>query len=265
MGDCLASVSSVQSVDRTFDIIEILAASSGGMLLTDLAAASNLHISTVHRLVSTLINRGYAYKNPDSGRYCLTLRFFEIGCQISGALDLITLSRPLLDHLSDFSQETVHLVKRDGNSVTYLYKSEPRQMLVRMASYVGGSGPMFCTGVGKAILSQLPEETVDAIWASSSVHKRTENTIIDLDELKKQLAQSRAAGYAVDNEENELGVCCVASAIYDWRGEPIGAVSISASKTRMTDAVKEHILPELLKTSAAISRQLGYTAPKKGA
>lgn len=257
----MACASSVQSVDRTFDIIEILAASSGGMLLTDLAAASDLHISTVHRLISTLISRGYAYKNQTSGRYCLTLRFFEIGCQSSGALDLITLSRPMLDQLSDFSQETVHLVKRTGNNVTYLYKSEPQQMLIRMASYVGGSCPMFCTGVGKAILAQLPTETVDAVWASSPIQKKTENTIVDLDELKKQLAQSRCTGYALDNEENEVGVSCIAAPIFDWRSEPIGAVSISASTTRMTPALREHILPKLLETTAAISRQLGYRYP----
>lgn len=256
----MACASSVQSVDRTFDLIEILANSSGGMLLTDLAAASSLHISTVHRLISTLISRGYAYKNPNSGRYCLTLRFFEIGCQTSGALDLITMSRPMLDELSDFSQETVHLVKRTGNNVTYLYKSEPRQMLVRMASYVGGSCPMFCTGVGKAILAQLPESAVDTVWASSTIQKKTENTIVDLDVLKSQLVVCRQQGYALDNEENEIGVSCIAAPFFDWRSEPIGAVSISGSTARMTEAVRARILPKLLETTAAISRQLGYAA-----
>lgn len=119
---------------------------------------------------------------------------------------------------------------------------------------------MFCTGVGKAILAQLPESAVDTVWASSTIQKKTENTIVDLDVLKSQLVVCRQQGYALDNEENEIGVSCIAAPFFDWHSEPIGAVSISGSTARMTEAVRARILPKLLETTAAISRQLGYAA-----
>lgn len=248
----------VQSIDRVFDIIEILAAAPSGLLLCDVAASSGLHVSTAHRLLASLIDRGYARKDHSSGKYCLTLRFFEVGCKVSGAMDLLSLARPLLDALSDFSQEAVHLVKRDGAEVVYLYKAVPVQMLIRMASYVGGRNPLYCTGVGKCILAHLPEREVEEIWAASDVHSITENTIVDINTLKKQLCEVRQTGYAIDNEENEKEVFCIAAPIFDWQGQPIAAVSVSAPLSRMTDDAQSKILPKLLETTSEISSQLGY-------
>lgn len=248
----------VQSIDRVLDIIEILAASPGGMLLSDISSLSGLHTSTVHRLLTSLIDRGYARKDRSSGKYCLTMRLFEVGCRVSGAMDLLTLARPWLDELADFSQEAVHLVKRDGIDVVYLYKAVPVQLLIRMASYVGGRNPLYCTGVGKSILAYLPEQEVEDIWNSSDIHPITEKTIVDLQVLKEQLALVRKHGYAVDNEENEKGVFCLAAPIFNWQGEPIAAVSISAPLARMTDEAQSRILPKLFRTTEEISRHLGY-------
>ena len=108
------SAGPVQSIDRVLDLVELLADSPSGMLLSELAGESGLHISTVHRLLNSLIERGYARKDLSSNRYCLTLRLFEVGCKVSGAMDLLALARPWLDDLSDFSQEAVHLGKPDG-------------------------------------------------------------------------------------------------------------------------------------------------------
>lgn len=257
-GDNLRNISGpVQSIDRVFDIIEILASAPGGLLLCDIASASGLHVSTAHRLLTSLIDRGYARKDHSSGKYCLTLRFFEVGCKASGAMDLLSLARPQLDTLSDFSQEAVHLVKRDGTDVVYLYKAVPVRMLVRIASYVGGRNPLYCTGVGKCILAHLPEQEVDRIWAESDIHTVTENTITDLDILKKQLKLVRENGYAIDNEENEKDVFCIAAPIFDWQGQPVAAVSVSAPLSRMTQDAQGRILPKLLETAGEISSQLG--------
>lgn len=253
------AASPVQSIDRVFDIIEILARYPAGLLLRDISTESNLHISTVHRLLSCLISRGYARKDSRTGKYCLTLRFFQVGCVASGALDLVALAREQLDELSDFSREAVHLVKRDGASIVYLYKAEPSQTLVRMASRVGGSNPMYCTGVGKTILAHLPESEVEEIWAQSNAYPITKNTIVTLEALKEHLVKARELGYAVDNEENEEGVFCIAAPIFNWEGRPFAAISVSAPKMRMTESAKERIVPLLLEVSQNISQQLGYT------
>lgn len=248
----------VQSIDRIFDIIEILSTTPSGMILKDISSTSGLHRSTVHRLLSCLVDRGYVYKDISTGKYCLTLRFFEIGCTVSGTLDLVSIAREQLDELSEFAQEAVHLVKREGNSVVYLYKTEPSKALFRMASHVGRRNPLYCTGVGKSILAHLPETEVEHIWLTSEVQAITEKTITDFNELKKQLLLARTRGYAIDNEENEIGVYCIAAPIFNWASEPIGAVSISTPLNRMTRENEERLLPRLLSVTRNVSVQLGY-------
>ena len=127
-----AASGSVQSVERTLDILEALSGAPFGLLLTELAAATGLHVSTAHRLVNVLVERGYATKESGSGKYRLTLRTFAIGSRVSGVWDLLSAARPYLERLASLSQEAVHLVERDGNSVVYLYKAEPFRQLVRM-------------------------------------------------------------------------------------------------------------------------------------
>lgn len=158
----------------------------------------------------------------------LTLRLFEVGSRVSTALNLLTAAKPMLDELAADCQEVVHLVERDNSDVIYIYKAEPARPLVRMASYVGCRNPMYCTGVGKSILAYLPDEEVIKVWDSSEIHTYTEKTITDLDTLRSSLERVRRLGYAVDDEEHEPGVRCVAAPIFNWSDHPVAAVSISA-------------------------------------
>ena len=225
-----AASGSVQSVERTLDILEALSGAPFGLLLTELAAATGLHVSTAHRLVNVLVERGYATKESGSGKYRLTLRTFAIGSRVSGVWDLLSAARPYLERLASLSQEAVHLVERDGNSVVYLYKAEPFRQLVRMGSHTGLRNPMYCTGVGKSILAQLRQE-------------------LDL---------TRSRGYAVDDEEHEAGVRCIAVAIRNWAGEPVAAVSISAPAARLNESMMQKMLPQLQNVAMEISRMLGF-------
>lgn len=253
-----ASTGSVQSVDRVLDILEILSSAPFGMSLSDLAAASGLHVSTAHRLVNVLVDRGYALKEPGSGKYRLTLRTFEVGSRVSGVWDLLSAAKPYLDELAAVSQEAVHLVERDGSCVVYLYKAEPFLPLVRMSSHTGLRNPLYCTGVGKSILALLPEGEVDRLWREETIEKFSDKTITDLDAMHRELALTRQRGYAVDDEEHEPGVRCIAVAIRNWAGEPVAAVSISAPVNRMDEAAMARYLPRLQKTAQEISRMMGY-------
>ena len=260
-----ATPGSVQSVDRVLDIAEALATVPQGMLLSDLAAATGLHISTAHRLAGALVERGYACKDQESGKYRLTLRLFEIGSRVSNILNLLSAARPLLDDLAAYSQEVVHLVERDGAEVVYLYKAEPARPLVRTASFVGCRNPMYCTGVGKSILANLPEEEVERVWAESDVQAFTQYTILDLPSLRRELEQVRRQGFAVDDEEHEAGIRCVASPIFNCAGKPVAAVSISAPVSRLDQTVMVQMLPKLMNLTREISQLLGYVPPKKPA
>lgn len=251
--------SSVQSIDRVFDIVEALSSVPQGMKLSDLASAINLHISTAHRLVTSLSELGYARKDPASGKYRLTLRMFEIGSRVSDVLSLLPVSKQFLDELANTSQEAVHLVERDGDDVVYLYKSEPYQHMVRMASSVGWHNPMYCTGVGKSILAFLSPQEIKDIWNRTDIRPYTEHTFTDLPALEEELAKIRKVGYALDNEEHDYGVRCVAAPIFNCNGLPVGAVSVSAPISRIDDVVIERIYPQLLALTREISRILGYT------
>jgi DNA-binding IclR family transcriptional regulator len=248
---------SVQSIARALDIIETLSTNSQGMTLSDLASSTGLNISTAHRMLNTLAKRGFAGKDLTSGKYRLTLRLFEIGSRVSGIMDLLSVTRPLLDDLSSFSQEIVHLVKRDGNDVLYIYKTEPPQQLVRMISCVGHRDPMYCTALGKSILACLSTQEVEEIWDHSTHTAFTANTITSLSNLQQQLQVIRAQGYAVNNEEHEPGVRCIAVPIQDWEGKPIAAVSVSAPISRMNQSNIDRILPRLKDLSESVSRLLG--------
>lgn len=254
----MASSGSVQSIDRVLDILEALSSVPQGMLLTELSAKVSLHVSTTHRLVHMLVDRGYAVKERETGKYRLTLRTFEIGSRVSSVWDLMSVAKPYLDDLASQSQEAVHLVERDGNGVVYLYKAEPFRQLVRMGSHYGLRNPMYCTGVGKSILALLPEAEVDRIWSSESITGFSPNTITDLEQMHRELARIRQRGYAIDNEEHELGVRCMAVAIRNWEGAPVAAVSISAPASRMDDAMIERMLPRLQSAAGSISAMLGW-------
>lgn len=248
---------SVQSIDRVLEIAETLSSAPPGLSLSDLAAATGLHVSTAHRLVNVLVDHGYALKDTSTGKYRLTLRMFEIGSRVSGIWNLLSAAKPFLDELAALSREAVHLVERDGSTVAYLYKAEPFQQMVHMGSQVGLRNPMYCTGVGKSILSLLSPAEVENIWNTSDICAFTPNTITSLPALMAQLEQSRARGYAIDDEEHEEGVRCIAAAIRNWAGRPVAAISISAPVSRMDDAAMEKIRPHLIRATNEISRMMG--------
>ena len=249
---------SVQSIDRVLDILEVLSAAPQGLTLSDLAAATSLHASTAHRLLASLANRGYVRKDLESGKYRLTLRLYEISRRVSTVLDLFSASKPMLEKLSNDAKEIVHLVERDGSEVVYLHKFEPFLRPINITSSVGLHNPMYCTGVGKSIMAQLPVNEVRTIWNDSHIEQFTPKTITTWDALQTDLFRTRERGYAIDDEEHDLGVRCIATPFYNWKGSPVGAISISGPTARMTDDAMEGFAPLLLRTAEEISRLMGW-------
>lgn len=253
-----SSTSSVQSITRVLDIIEILSAHPFGLSLTDIAEKTQLHTSTAHRLLATLLARGYAFKSETSGKYCLSLRMFELGSQVVNSCGVLSVTRPLLDDLfTTVGGTTIHLVLWENSSVTYIYKNDAPTMLNSMQSHVGLHVPMYCTGVGKSILALLPKERVQSIWEQSEIKRFTPTTITTLDKMYAELQIIREQGYALDNEEHESGIGCVAAAIRSSSGNPIAAVSISSLIQRIKDQEAE-LSKMVMDVANNASRQLGY-------
>ena len=214
----------VQSVERIFQLIEQLASHPAGASLQRLAQETGLAKSTVHRLLASLVSLGYAAQEPETGRYRLTLKMFD-------------------------------LVIRDARDIVYIYKTESGPM--RMSSRVGLRSPLYCTGVGKAILATLPPEEVEDVWNHSSLKKLTSRTVVDLTEMQDQLAEVRANGYAIDDEENEMGVRCVAVAIPGPDGRAESAFSISGLAPYMTPERIRRVAALALDTRTDILADLG--------
>ena len=227
----MAEKSGVQSVERIFQLIESLAAHPAGAGLQRLAQDTDLAKSTVHRLLASLVSLGYAAQD-ENGRYRLTLKMFELSSGIVNSMDIMDVAKVHLERLAQRTGEAVHLVIRDGQDIVYIYKTESGPM--RMSSRVGLRSPLYCTGVGKAILATLPADEVTNIWQHTTPQKLTTLTIVEFDALQAQLAEVRTNGYAIDDEENELGVRCVAVAIPGVGGRADSAFSISGLAPYMT-------------------------------
>lgn len=246
----------VQSVERIFGIIEVLAAHPAGVALQQLCAEAGLAKSTGHRLLGSLVGLGYAAQDSTSGKYRLTLKMFEISSGIVNSMDIMSVAKVHLERLAQRTGDAVHLVIRDASDIVYIYKTESGPM--RMSSRVGLRSPLYCTGVGKAILATLPPAEVEQVWSASSPKKLTDHTVTDLPGLTEQLAAVRAGGYAVDDEENELGIRCVAVAIPGPKGRADSAFSISGLAPYMSPERIRRIAELALETRADILRDLGF-------
>ena len=247
----------VQSAERIFQVLEILA-DNGEMGLMELSTALGLHKSTVHRLLMSLIYMGYAKQNESTQKYMLTYKLVNMSGKILERMDILQIAKPYMERLSDISGETVHLVQREGNDILYIYKIEAKVGSIRMVSRVGMVHPMYCSGVGKAIMATLPEKEVKKIWDSSTIEKKTDKTILTYEEMLKTLEEVRKNGYALDDEENEEGVRCVAASLRGYGKNVKYAFSISGPVSRMTKERVEELAVDMKKVQTELSHELGY-------
>lgn len=225
----------IQVTDRLFLVIETLA-ETGPLTLAALCQRLDLNKSTVHRLLSSLIYVGYVRQDPSDGRYALSFRFLTLSNQILQNIDILEIARPFIRELSRETGETVHFVQLDGLEAVYIYKQESSQNSIRMASKVGSRIPLYCSGIGKAMLADMEDEAIKKIWDSSSISKLTPHTITDYTAFFERIQEVRQRGYALDDEENEIGVRCIAAAVQGFDDGARYAFSISAPVTRMDDA-----------------------------
>ncbi len=222
----------IQSVERVFNLIELLC-ENGQMGITELSNASGLHKTTIHRFINSLCVLGYAEKCEDNEKYRLTLKFLKISAAMLASTDIRKNARPVLERLPSLTGETVHLVERCGNDIVYIDKFESYTNSVRMVSRIGLSLPMIYTAVGKAILATLDDSEIKSIWDGTAIIAKTPKTITNFSVFMSEISKVRENGYAVDDEENELGVRCVAAAIPDIDGHCRYAFSVSAPISRM--------------------------------
>ena len=240
----------VQSLERAFAVLEAMADAGGTVGLSRLATESGLPLPTIHRLVRTLVDLGYVRQDP-SRRYVLGPRLIRLG--ESASRMLATWALPYLHGLVESLGETANLAMLDGDQVVYVAQVPSRHSM-RMFTEVGRRVFPHCTAVGKALLAQRDRESVEAMLARTGMPAQTEHTITDRQAFLESLARVAEQGYAVDEQEQELGVCCVAVAV-PGAPSPI-ALSVSGPEPRMSQDVIDRAAPLLADAAGRLSEDL---------
>lgn len=222
----------IQVADRLFGALELLA-ENGDAGVMEVSTALGLNKSTAHRVLNSLIYMGYARQNEETGRYEPSLKVVDLANKVMKHVDIVQVVRPYLRKLMEMTDETVHFVERDGVDAVYIDKIESYRNGIQLVSRIGSRIPLYCSGVGKAIAAELDEHEVEGIWNRSRILPLTPYTITDFETFRRELSEIRERGYALDNEENESGVRCIAVSLKDYTGRVKYAFSISAPVGRM--------------------------------
>jgi IclR family acetate operon transcriptional repressor len=245
------------TVAKALSITEILAShSEAGVNLTELSTALTMPKSSTHRYLATLLELGLAERIGDD-RFRLGTKVIELAGSFLASSELQKVSEAILNEIAEKSGETTHLAVPSGADVVYIAKVESKHTL-GMFSHIGARLPMHCTALGKSILAFSGPERIQDIL-SELAKPRTPNTITSESALRKELDLVRLQGFAIDDEENELGIRCVGAPIIDYTGRAIAAMSISGPRDRM-DQERCIQLGSLLREAVLkISKRKGFT------
>lgn len=247
----------VQALDRAFAVLDLLGESDTPLGLAQVAASLQLHKSTAHRFLMVL-ERHHMVERTTNGKFRLGLRLFDFGNRAIEQYDLRDRAQPHLRRLVAETEETAHLCILEQARVIYIDKIEPARS-VRMITRIGASNPVHCTAVGKAILAFLPDERVSDIIRRTRFERFTHRTIASADALRAEVEKTHRRGYAVDDEELEEGLRCIAVPILDAQRQPVAAVSISGPSFRVTAQKLPSIANHLLHCVRGISADMGFT------
>lgn len=251
----------LHSLDRAVSVLEVLGESDTPLSLAEICERMSLPKTTAHRSLMVL-ERSALIERTSENRFYLGLKLYELGNRAVEQVDLRSRVYPHFRRLSLQVGETVHLGVLQKTSVVYLDKAEPNRR-VCMSSKTGSTNPVYCTSLGKAMLAFQSPERIEQIVAKIKFVRHTRKTLLTADSLLKALERVRRRGYAVDDEEIELGVRCIGAPVFDENRQPIAAVSISGPTSRITVQSVPAIAEQLLLCCREISASLGFRTKRK--
>ena len=246
----------LSSVTSALLVMKAFSADEAEIGISSLAKRLGLAKSTVHRLVVTLTAEGFLEQNHETGRYCLGLSLFTLGALARRRMDVSNISRPLLGVLRDKFQEASTLVILSGTSVMFLHNLESGQA-IGIRAHIGDLKPAHCTAEGRVLLAFSPPSVVAEVL-KEGLSPRTAKTITSAAAFKRMLEEVRVAGYAIDDEESEDGMRCLAAPVRDISGKVIAAVGLAGPTQRMTKKDLRAMAPVVVATGEAVSVRLGW-------
>lgn len=251
----------IQTIERMSVILDVLARSPKGISLGELSAKVSLPKGTTHRILSSLSYFDFVRQDSETRNYSLGFKLVELGSSLLEQINLRKEAEPFLHALSEKINETVYLAVLDGIEVVYIEKIEAYDDSIglRATSKVGQRNAANGCSLGKALLAPLPEQVLDKLIGEMPFIQKTENTITDPLQLKAHLQGVRARGYAIDDEESERGIRCIAVPIWNEVGLTVAAVSVSGPAIRITrELIQGTLKDEIIHTALSISKKLGY-------
>ena len=243
----------IQVLERTFALLDVLAAHTDPVSLKAISEATGLHPSTAHRILNDL-TIGRLVDRPEAGSYRLGMRLLELGNLVKGRLDVREAALVPMRELHRLTHQPVNLSMRQGDEIVYIERAYSERSGMQVVRAVGGRAPLHLTSVGKLFLAHDDPQRVRAYVTRTGLAGHTRNSITDPARLERELASVRAQGVARDDEELEPGVRCMAAGIYDDQGKLVAGLSISAPADRLEEAWLDRVKA----TAKSISEELGY-------
>ena len=247
----------IQSVERALQILDLFNDQATELKITEISKQMGLSKSTLHSLLKTLQLHGYIDQNPDNDKYCLGMKLVERGHFVVGTMDIRQKAKSWLSALSQETGQTTHLGILDGNEGVYIEKIEGKQAAIAY-SRIGRRLPVHATAIGKVLLAWLGEEELTALLDGYTFTSFTLATLTDRASLLAALAQTRHNHYALDNEENEPGVRCIAVPVWNHESRVIAALSLSTLTSRVNDDQLSACRQKLIEAGLGLSKTLGY-------
>jgi len=249
----------IRALVRGLQVLEILG-NGRKAALSDVARTANLSCSTTFRVLETLRQRGYVEQDGADGLYRIGFKAVQIGASYSATSPLPQAAHAVMLELVEHLNETVNLAILDGNEAVYIHQVEA-QRSIRMFTQLGARAPLHCTGVGKALVAWRHPEQLARLLENHTFETFTPTTLSSEKQLLAGLQEVRQRGYAIDDEEREVGVRCVTAPVRDAQGEVVAALSVSAPIMRFTKKRIAACCGNIVEAANKISGQLGYHPP----
>lgn len=243
----------IQVLERSFALLDVLAQHADPMALKDISERTGLHPSTAHRILNDLA-AGRFVDRPQAGMYRLGMRLLELGNLVKARMSVREAALAPMRELHRLTNQAVNLSVRQGDEIVYIERAYSERSGMQVVRAVGGRAPLHLTSVGKLFLAAEPNDRVRAYAARTGLAGHTRNSLTQVSALERELDGVRARGLAQDNEELEIGVRCVAAGVYDDSGKLVAGLSISAPADRLEPAWADRVKA----TAEEISRALGY-------
>jgi DNA-binding IclR family transcriptional regulator len=247
----------VPALDKALSIIETLAEQSKPLGVSDLCKLVDIPKTSAFFILNTLEGHEYITKTED-GKYKLGTKFLTISSSILNKMDIREFAKPFMQNLLENTGFTVHLAILDNGEALYIDKLENKSF-VKFSTYIGQRQLLHVSGVGKALAAYSPPHVIEAIIKAKGLPRKTENTLTTLNEFKAAMESIRKQGYAIEDEEGELGVRCIAAPIYNDQNLLVASISITALRTDLSIQEISAVGNQVKKTALLISNSLGYS------